>query len=136
MTRTCPTYAARPDTGTLLQLFPFTTALDAAASANPLSGWPWCADDTFFPPHKNALFPHNRFLYPRFLNEDGRIREKRLSKLHYRFRRYSTLTKKVLLESQYLQSYGSHFDFLWPKFEEVRHNFADIEIQAKLFSQS
>ena len=54
-----------------------------------------------------------------------------LSKLHYRFRRYSTLTKTVLLESQYLKSYGSIPDFLRPKFEEDRHNFADIEIQAK-----
>ena len=34
-----------------------------------------------------------------------------LSELHYRFRRYSTLTKTVLLESQYLQSYDSLPDF-------------------------
>ena len=31
---------------------------------------------------------------------------KNVCKLHYRFRRYSTLTKTVLLESQYLQSYN------------------------------
>ena len=55
-----------------------------------------------------------------------------LSKLHYRFRQYSTLTKTVLLESQYLQSYDSLPDFLGLKFEEDRHNFADIEVQAKL----
>ena len=61
----------------------------------------------------------------------GRILKNGLSKLHYRFRRYSTLTKTVLLESQYLQS-DSLSDFLMPKFEEDRHNFADIEIQAKL----
>ena len=42
------------------------------------------------------------------------------------------LPKTVLLESQYLQSYDSDPDFLRPKFEEDRHNFADIEIQAKL----
>ena len=56
-------------------------------------------------------------------------------KLHYRFRRYSTLTKTVLLESQHLQSYDSLPDFLRPKFEEDRHNFdnfADVEIQAKM----
>ena len=66
----------------------------------------------FPPPHKNALCPHNRFSTQLFLNEDGRIREKRSSKLHYRFQRYSTLTKTVLLEYQYLQSYDSLFDFL------------------------
>ena len=42
------------------------------------------------------------------------------------------MTMTVLLESQYLQSYDSLPDFLRPKFEEDRHNFADIEIQAKL----
>ena len=55
-----------------------------------------------------------------------------LVKRHYRFQRYSTLTKTVLLEYQYLQSYDSLFDFLRPNFEEDRHNFADIEIQEKL----
>ena len=48
------------------------------------------------------------------------------------FRRYSTLTKTVLLESQYLKSYDSLPDFLRPKFEEDCHNFEDIEIQAQL----
>ena len=52
---------------------------------------------------KIHCFPTINFLRL-FLNEDGRIRKKRLSKLHYRFRRYSTLPKTVLLESQYLQS--------------------------------
>ena len=42
------------------------------------------------------------------------------------------LTKTVLLESQYLQSYDRLPDFLRPTFEEDRHNFANIEIQAKL----
>ena len=69
----------------------------------------------FFSPTKMRLFPTFDFLL--FLNEDGRIREKHISKLHYRFRRYSTLTKTVLLESQYLQSYGRLPDFLRPKFE-------------------
>ena len=31
-----------------------------------------------------------------------------------------------------MQSYDSLPDFLRPKFEEDRHNFADVEIQAKL----
>ena len=71
-----------------------------------------CADDTFFSPNKNALFHHNRFSNHIFLNDDGRIGEKRLSKLHYRFRRYSTLNQTVLLESQYLQSYDDLLQFL------------------------
>ena len=85
----------------------------------------------FFPPQKSTFSPQSIF-YALFLNEDGRIRGKRLSKLHYRFRRYSTLPKTVLLESQYLQSYDSLPDFRRPKFEEDLHNFADIEIQAEL----
>ena len=40
-----------------------------------------------------------------FLHEDGRICKKRLSKLHHRFRRYTSLIKIVWLESQCLQSY-------------------------------
>ena len=74
-------------------------------------------------------------MYPLFLNEDGRILKIGLSnlKLFYRFRRYSTLTKTVLLESQFLQCYDSLPDFLRPKFEKDHHNFAGIEIQAKLF---
>ena len=81
-----------------------------------------------------CTFPPQSIFYPLFLNEDGRILKtwNGFSKLHHRFRRYSTLTKTVLLESQYLQSYDSLSDFLRPKFEEDRHNFADIEIQAKL----
>ena len=69
--------------------------------------------------HKNPLSPHNYF-YRLFLNEDGRILKNGLSKLHYRFRQCSTLTKTVLLESQYLQSYDRLPDFLRPKFEEDR----------------
>ena len=57
---------------------------------------------------QKSTFPPQSIFYPLFLNEDGRIREKRLSKLHYRFRRYSTLPKTVLHESQYLQSYESN----------------------------
>ena len=64
-----------------------------------------------FPPQKCTFSPQSVFC-PLFLNEDGRILKNCLSKLHYRFRRYSTLTKTVLLESQYLQSYGSLPDFL------------------------
>ena len=84
-----------------------------------------------FSPQK-CTFSQQSIFYTLFLNEDGRILKNGLSKLHYRFRRYSTLPKTVLLESQYLQSYDSLPDFLKPKFEEDRHNFADIEIQAKL----
>ena len=58
----------------------------------------------FFSPQKSTFSLQSVF-YPLFLNEDGRIRGKRLSKLHYRFRRYSTLPNTVLLESRYLQSY-------------------------------
>ena len=85
----------------------------------------------FFSPTKMHFFPTIDFLHT-FLNEDGRILKNGLGKLHYRFRRYSTLTKTVLLESQYLQSYDSFPDFVRPKFEEDSHNFADIQIQAKL----
>ena len=84
-----------------------------------------------FPPQKSTFSPQS-ICYPLFLNKDGRILKNGLSKLHYRFQRYSNLTKTVLLETQYLQSYDSLPDFLWPKFEQDRHNFADIEIQAKL----
>ena len=65
----------------------------------------------FPPPTKMHFFPQSIF-YPLFLNEDGRIRGKRLGKLHYRFRRYSTLLKTVLLESQYLQSYDDLLQIL------------------------
>ena len=57
-----------------------------------------------FFPDKNALFPQNRF-FTHFFS----MRQKRFSKLHYRFQRYSTLPKTVLLESQYLQSYDDRF---------------------------
>ena len=85
----------------------------------------------------SLLLPHElispqSIFYTLFLNDEGRILKNGLSKLHYRFRRDSTLTKTVLLESQYLQSYDSLSDFLRPKFEEDRHNFADIEIWAQL----
>ena len=66
---------------------------------------------------KCTFSPHSIFS-PLFLNEDGRVLKNGLSKLHYRFRRYSTVPKTVLLESQYLQSYDSIPDFLRPKFEE------------------
>ena len=53
-------------------------------------------------PHRKPLFPQSIF-YPLVLNADGRILKNGLSKLHYRFLRYSTLPKTVLLESRYLQ---------------------------------
>ena len=70
---------------------------------------------------QKSTFPQQSIFYPLFLNEDGRILKNSHSKLHYRFRRYSTLLKSVLLESQYQQSYDSFPDFLRPKFEEDRH---------------
>ena len=91
--------------------------------------------DAFFSPTKNcqkSTFSPQSIFYPLFLNEDGRIRGKRFSKLHYRFRRYPTLPKTVLLESQYLQSYDDFLQILASENQEDRHNFADIEIQAKL----
>ncbi len=58
---------------------------------------------------KIAFSPQSIF-YPLFLNEGSRTRKNRLSKLHYRFQRYASL----------------------PNFEEDHHNFAGIEIQAKV----
>ena len=87
--------------------------------------------DTIFSPTKMHFFPQSIF-YPLFCNEDGRIRKNLLSELHYRFRRYSTLPKTVLLESQYLQSYEDLLQILAYENQEDCHNFADIEIQAKL----
>ena len=42
-------------------------------------------DDTFFFPPQKCTFSQQSIFYPLFLNEDDRIREKRLSKLHYGF---------------------------------------------------
>ena len=64
----------------------------------------------FFP--QKCTFSPQSIFYPLFLNEDGRSRGKRLSKLHYRFRQYSTLPKTILLESQYLQSYNDLLQIL------------------------
>ena len=90
------------------------------------------SDELVLFPHKNALPPPQSIFYPLFLNEDGRIPKNGLSKLHYRFRRYSTLTNTVLLESQYLQSYDYLLQILAKENQEDCYNFADIEIQAKL----
>ena len=69
-------------------------------------------NDTFFPPTtKIHFFPTIDFI-PLFLSEDGRIREKCLGKLDSRFRRYSILTKTVLIESLYLQSYDDFLQIL------------------------
>ena len=84
-----------------------------------------------FPPQKSTFSPQS-ICYPLFLNKDGRILTNGRSKLHYRFRRYSTLPKTVLLESQYLQSYDDLVQILAKENQEDCHNFADIEIQAKL----
>ena len=55
--------------------------------------------------HCFSLFRHSRFATDFLLNEDGRIRENRLRKLHYRFRRNTSLINGVKRESQYLQSF-------------------------------
>ena len=57
-----------------------------------------------------------------------------LSKLHYRFRRYPTLTIQFCLNLNICKvtDDDSLPDVLRPKFEGDRHNFADIEIEAKL----
>ena len=46
-------------------------------------------------------FPWQQIFYPSFLDEDCRIRENCLSKLHYQFQKYSSLPKTVQLESQF-----------------------------------
>ena len=61
---------------------------------------------------QKCTFSPQSIFYPLFLNEDGRIRGKRLSMLHNRFLRYSTLPKTLLLESQYLQSYDDFLQIL------------------------
>ena len=43
---------------------------------------------------------------------DGKIREFVFSKLHCRFRRYASLTKTDLLESEWLQSYDNLLQIL------------------------
>ncbi len=48
----------------------------------------------FFSPQKITFSPQSIF-NPLFLNEDSRIRKNRLSKLHYRFQRYTSLIKTV-----------------------------------------
>ena len=92
-----------------------SSSLKASPSSPSLKAW-----INSFSQQKSTFSPQSIF-NPLFLNEDGRILKNGLSKLHNRFRRYSTLTRTVLLESQYLQSYASLPDFLRPKTEEVRH---------------
>ena len=60
---------------------------------------------------QKCTFSPQSIFYPLFLNNDGRIRGKRPSKLHYRLR-YSTLLKTFLLESQYVQSYDDLLQIL------------------------
>ena len=105
---------------------------------NTAASYSWCCISIYeliLFPTKIHFSPTINF-FPLFLNEDGRILKNGIFKLHYQFRRYSTLTKTVLHESQYLQSYDSFPDFPRPKFKEDRHNFADIEIQKNCLSQS
>ena len=75
-------------------------------------------------------------LYPRFLNEDGRIRKNRLSMLYYQFQRYASLCQTDLLESKRLQSYYSLLQFFTPNFGEDCNIFAFIEIQTEQFKSN
>ena len=86
-------------------------------------------------PHKNALFPTIDFL-PTFSQWRWQNSQNGLSKLHYRFRRYSTLTKTVLLESQYLQSYGSLSDFLRPNLKKIVITLQILRFKQNCLSQS
>ena len=100
----------------------------------PLPPHPIAAHDELIPSSSSFspqkfTFSAQSIVYTLFLKEDGRNLKNGLSKLHYRFRRYSILTKTVLLESQYLQSYDSLPDFLRPKFEEDRQSRFVITLQ-------
>ena len=76
----------------------------------------------FFSPRKCTFSPPSLF-YPLFLTEDGRIRGKRLSKLPYRFRRYSSLTKTVLLNICKVMTIFFKF---WP--EKIRKTVITLQI--------
>ena len=56
-----------------------------------------------FSPQLQFSFSPQLIFYPNFPIEDGIIRKIRVSKLHYQFQRYVTLTKTVQLELQCLQ---------------------------------
>ena len=84
----------------------FSEIKDETRIPNPLN------HDTFVFPHKNPLFPHNRFSNHFFSMKMAELGKKHLRKLHYRFRRYSTLPETVLLESQHLQSYDDLLQIL------------------------
>ncbi len=93
-------------------------------------------DHEFFFRQRYSLFRHRMcffvtIFFPLFLNEGGRIKKNRLSKLHYRFQRYTSLIKSVYLESQCLLSYDGVLDFFRPNFEVLHHNSIGIEIQDK-----
>ena len=49
----------------------------------------------FFCPHKNLLFAHSRVFTVFFSMKMAESEKNRLSKLHFRFRRYTRLIKKV-----------------------------------------
>ena len=88
-----------------------------------------------FSPQKFTFSPQSYF-YPLFLNEDGRILKNGFSKLHYRFRRYSTLTKTVLLGSQYLQSYDSLLIFLGQNLKKIVITLQILRFKQNCLSQS
>ena len=86
-------------------------------------------------PTKMQFSPQSIF-HPRFLNEDGRILKNGLSKLHYRFQRYSTFLKTVLLKSQHLQSYDSRPDFLGQNLKKIVITLQILRFKQNCFRQS
>ncbi len=69
--------------------------------------------------HKNSLFRHNRLSTIFFSIKVAESGNNHLSKLHYRFQRYTSLIKTVQLESLYLQSYDGLLKILAWKFHKV-----------------
>ena len=78
----------------------------------------------FFSQQKST-FSLQSIVYPLFFNEDGRIRERRLSKLHYQFRRYSTLPKTVCLNLNICKVMMIFLTF-WP--EKIRKTVITLQI--------
>ena len=84
----------------------------------------------FFLPTKIIFFPQHIF-YSVVLNEDDSIEKNRLSKLHYRFRQYTSLIQLQLFWlklNQCLQSSEGVLDAMKPNFEEDH-----ITLQASRF---
>ena len=82
-----------------------------------------CGHEKFVFAHKNSIFPTTDF-YLLFFKEFGRIGKNRFSKLHYRFRRNSSLIKTVLTtNSLAISGLCVRIDFDW-------HSLAAVSIAA------